>query len=251
MKERREKIRKYMECHGEVTIGELTKEFSRWSEMTLRRDLDFLAKEGVVILTRGGARLMPSSYGVSEDVYAEREKIGSVGKQQIAEKAVKLVEPGMGIFIDSGTTGMAFARNLPDYNMVVITSAPNIALEIAVKKNNPSIIMLGGTVTRRSMAVSDSNIGEQLANLNIDTAFLATSGYDETAGFSVGSQSDAILERAVIARARRVVMLMDSSKIGSMMPFTFARPEDLSVIVTDRSIPQGIKDKLKKQTSVL
>lgn len=251
MKERREKIRKYLERRGEVTIGQLTKEFGDWSEMTLRRDLDFLAKEGFAILTRGGARLMPSSYGVSEDVYAEREKIGSAGKQLIAAKAMQLVESGTGIFIDSGTTGMAFARNLPDYSMVVITSAPNIALEIAVKKSNPSIIMLGGTVSRRSMAVSDSNITEQLANLNIDTAFLATSGYDESAGFSVGSQTDAILKRAVIARARRVVMMMDSSKIGAMMPFTFARPEDLDIIVTDDSIPSGIREKLKKQTNVL
>lgn len=251
VKERREAIRKFIEANGETSISRLASEFSDWSEMTIRRDLDQLAKSRFILLTRGGARLLPSSYGVSEDIYSERENRNAAAKQAIAEKAVALIEPGTGIFIDSGTTAMAIARRLPDYKMVVVASAPNIALEIAIKKLNPSIILLGGTLSRHSMSVSDPDISGQLANLNIDTAFVAASGFDETAGFSVGSQEHAMLKRAVIARARRVVMLMDSSKIGAMLPFTFARPENVDILITDDDIPESVKKNLSKYTTIL
>lgn len=251
VKERREAIRRHLELNGEASISRLAAEFSDWSEMTIRRDLDQLARSRHIILTRGGARTMPLSYGVSEDIYSERENRNAAAKQLIAGKAAELVEPGAGIFIDAGTTAMAFARRLPDYKMVVVASAPNIALEIAVKKANPSIILLGGTLSRHSMAVSDPALSSQLDNLNIDTAFLAASGFDEAAGFSVGSQEHAMLKRAVAARARRVVMLLDSSKIGAMLPFTFARPEDVDIIVADDAMPAHLKKKLGKITTVI
>ena len=251
MKERREAIRKFIEVNGDVTIGQLCEKFANWSEMTIRRDLDYLAKSRIVILTRGGARIMPSSYGVSEDIYSEREKRHAEAKQRIAEKAAGLVELGTGIFIDSGTTGMALARTLPDYQMVVVASGPNIALEIALKKSRPSVILLGGAISRHSMAVMDPDIGGQLANLNIDTAFVATSGFDGKAGFSVGNQSDALLKRSVIARARRVVMMMDSSKVGAMLPFTFARPQDVDILITDDEMPENVKRELSDIFTVL
>lgn len=251
MKERRDAIRRYIELHGEVSIAELAREFNSWSEMTIRRDLDFLADSRAVILTRGGARRMPSSFGISEDVYSERETRNADSKRQLALKAASLIEPGTGIFIDAGTTAMALARVLPDYSNVVVVSAPNIALEIAVNKAKPNIILLGGALSRRAMSVSDPEAERQLANLNIDTAFLATSGFDEDAGFSVGSKADAMLKRAVIARSRRVVMLLDSSKIGAAMPFTFARPEEVDLLVTDNGIPPAVRKKLEMKTKIL
>lgn len=251
MKERREAIRKYIELRGEVSISDLAKEFSRWSEMTIRRDLNFLASEKSVILTRGGVRTLPSSFGITEDVYSERETRNAAAKQLLAEKAAGLIEEGSGIFVDAGTTAMALARVIPDFNGVIVVSAPNIALELAVKKARPTIILLGGTLSRRAMSVSDSEAERQLSGLNIDTAFLATSGFDEHAGFSVGSRADAMLKRTVISHSRRVVMLLDSSKVGVMLPFTFARPEDVDVLITDNDLPPALRRMLSEQTEIL
>ncbi len=242
MKERQEAIRKYIEEHGEAQISELAKHFSSWSEMTIRRDLEYLEKNRYILRTKGGARILPASYGLTEDVYGEREKRNYKQKQNIAEKAAELVERESGIFLDAGSTIMALARQLPDVNTAIITSAPNIALEIAWKKQNPTVILLGGTLSRKTISISGMNVLDQLHNLNIDTAFMSASAFTEKAGFSVGSQHECDLKRAVIARARRVVMLFDSSKTGTLMPFTFARPEDIDILVTDGKLPEGIQD---------
>ena len=248
MTERREAIRKFIEARNEVTIGELAEQFSKWSEMTLRRDLAFLENAGFIILTRGGARRIPYRYGMLEDIYSEREQRNHEAKQIIASKAAALVEPGKGIYIDCGTTAMAFARELPDCNMVVITSAPNVALDIIMRKEKPSVFMLGGTLSRKEIAVSDPEIPEQLSKLNIETAFMTASAYDPKYGFTVGTQTGAIFKRAVIKRAKKVVMMLDSSKSGGLLPFTFAMPEDVDILVTDgamdKNIAAGLENKI-------
>lgn len=248
MTERREAIRKFIEARNEVTIGELAEQFSKWSEMTLRRDLAFLENAGFIILTRGGARRIPYRYGMLEDIYSEREQRNHEAKQIIASKAAALVEPGKGIYIDCGTTAMAFARELPDCNMVVITSAPNVALDIIMRKEKPSVFMLGGTLSRKEIAVSDPEIPEQLSKLNIETAFMTASAYDPKYGFTVGTQTGAIFKRAVIKRAKKVVMMLDSSKSGGLLPFTFAMPEDVNILVTDgamdKDIAAGLENKI-------
>ena len=251
MKERREAIRRFIESRGEVSIGELSAAFGAWSEMTIRRDLDYLSGEHSIILTRGGARYLPGRYGLSEDLYSEREQRNLQDKQLLAEKALTLFEPGKGIFIDAGTTAMVLARRLPDENMVLVTGAPNIALEIATRKEHPAVVILGGTIARKSISVSNPSIENQLAELNIDTAFMCTSGFDEAAGFSVGQQLDALLKRAVIKRARRVVMLTDSSKVGTMLPFTFAHLEDIDVLVTDDKFPVELKKRLSGKVKII
>jgi len=251
MTERREAIRKYIEERGEVSISELAARFKQWSEMTLRRDLARLEQENALILTRGGARRMPYHYGLLEDIYSERERRNYDAKQRIAARAAKLIEPGKGIFIDAGTTAMALAREVPDCHLAVITSAPNIALEIMMRKEKPSVILLGGTLSRKELSVSDPELPEQLKKLNIETAFMVASAYDETYGFSVGNQLGALLKRAVIQRAKKVVMMLDGSKAGGLLPFTFANPEDVDVLVTDDGFSPQLKKKLEGKIPVV
>jgi len=243
MKARQEAIKSYIEERGEVGLSELTTRFSDWSEMTIRRDLAFLEEQRCIIRTKGGARVLPTSYGVTEDVYGEREKRNFPQKQEIARKAAELAEADSGIFLDAGSTIMAFSRLLPDKNIAVITASPNIALEVLRTKQNPTLILLGGTLSRKTISVSGLHVLDQLRDLNVDTAFMCASGYSEEAGFSVGSQNECELKRTVIERARRVVMLFDSSKMETTMPFTFARPEDIDILVTDGAFPK----KLRKQ----
>ena len=251
MTERREAILKFIEAKGEVSIGELAAHFASWSEMTLRRDLAALEQMHKLILTRGGARTIPSRYGLHEDIYSAREQLNDDAKQLIAAKAVELVEPDTGIFIDSGTTAMALARRLPDCHLAVITAAPNIALEIAMRKEKPSIFMLGGTLSRKEISVADPEIPAQLEKLNIETAFMTASAYDEKFGFTVGTQAGAIFKRAVIKRAKKVVMMLDSSKSRGLLPFTFAMPEDVNVVVTDGKLEREIAAGLEKKVALI
>lgn len=242
MKERRKEIRKFIEAERDVTLNQLCAKFPSWSEMTIRRDLEYLENEHVLIRTKGGARLLHGSYGLSEDIYSERESKNYSLKQEIASKALRFVQPNRGIYIDAGTTMMAFTRGLPDYRIAIITSGPNIALDIAKSKQNPSVVMLGGTLSSQTLSISGASVLEQLKTLNIDTAFMSASGFCEGSGFSVGNQHEADLKRMVMSRARRTIMLMDSSKVGTVLPFTFAKADDVDVFISDSDLPESVKE---------
>ncbi|MBQ7730822.1 MAG: DeoR/GlpR transcriptional regulator, partial [Lentisphaeria bacterium] len=132
MKERQEAIKRYIERKGDVTLSELAQEFSDWSEMTIRRDLEFLEQRRFLIRTKRGARIMPTSYEVSVGMYGEREKRNCDLKQEIAAKAAALVETDISMYLDAGSTAMMLARELPDRNLIITTSAPNIGIEIVL-----------------------------------------------------------------------------------------------------------------------
>ena len=251
MHERRDAILKFILANGEVSIAALAERFSKWSEMTIRRDLAYLEKTRSIILTRGGARAVQRSFGLSEDYYSEREQRNREAKMAVAEKAVTLMEPGKAVFIDSGSSAMALARLLPDQNGVIITSAPNVALEILRTKALPQVVLLGGTLDRRSLAITAYDLEEQLERFNIDIAFLGVSGFDLSAGCTVGNQNDCLLKQHLIRKARRSAVLLDSSKLGVAMPFTYGRIDEITAVVSDGMIPEDIADEIKKQTTLL
>ena len=251
MHERRNAILKFIEANGESSIASLAERFSEWSEMTIRRDLAYLEKENSIILTRGGARAVQRSFGLSEDYYSEREQRNREAKMTVAEKAVTLMEPGKAVFIDSGSSAMALARVIPDRNCIIITSAPNVALEILRSKELPQVVLLGGTLARRSLAITAYDLEAQLSQFNIDIAFLGVSGFDLSAGCTVGNQSDCLLKQHLIRKARRSAVLLDSSKLGVVMPFTYAQINEIGTIVSDGMIPPEIAQEIKKQTILL
>ena len=251
MHKRRDAILKYVQVNGEVSIAALAERFSNWSEMTIRRDLAFLEKENSVILTRGGARAVQRSFGLSEDYYSEREQRNREAKMTVADKAVALMEPGKAVFIDSGSSAMALARVIPDQPCVIITSAPNVALEILRSKDLPQVVLLGGTLARRSLAITAYDLEAQLSQFNIDIAFLGVSGFDLSAGCTVGNQSDCLLKQHLIRKARRSAVLLDSSKLGVAMPFTYAQIHEIDTVVSDGLIPAEVADEIRKQTILL
>ncbi|MBR2373052.1 MAG: DeoR/GlpR transcriptional regulator [Lentisphaeria bacterium] len=251
MQKRRDAILKFIEANGESSIASLAERFSEWSEMTIRRDLAFLEKERSIILTRGGARAVQRTFGLSEDIYSEREQRNREAKMLVASKAAGLIDPGKAIFIDSGSSAMALARAVPDQNCVIITSAPNVALEIIRCKSKPQVVLLGGTLGRRSLAVSAYDLETQLSQFNIDIAFLGVSGFDLRAGCTVGTQDDCLLKKQLIKQARRSVVLLDSSKLGVAMPFTYAAIEDIGTVVSDGNIPAEAAEEIAKKTTLL
>ena len=251
MQERRDAILKFIQTSGEVSISLLAERFAKWSEMTIRRDLAYLEKERSIILTRGGARAVQRSFGLSEDYYSERELRNAEAKMTVAAKAVTLMEPGKAVYIDSGSSAMALARIIPDQHCVIITGAPNIALEILSTKKLPQVVMLGGTLARRSLAITPYNLETQLSQFNIDIAFLGISGFDLHAGCTVGNQYDCLLKQHLIHKARRSAVLLDSSKLGVAMPFTYAQIREIDTIVSDGMIPEETADEIRKQTTLL
>ncbi|MCL2003676.1 MAG: DeoR/GlpR family DNA-binding transcription regulator [Oscillospiraceae bacterium] len=236
MTERRAALRNYIQAKGEVSTAELLERFAEKSPATIRRDLSYLEKTGCITRTHGMARVNRQSVMQPEAFYSEREGENARLKQAIAARALSLIEERRSLFLDSGTTLMAFARALPDVNLSVLTAAPNIALYIAAQKPTCTALLTGGTLNPKTLSCSGYGSAEALNMLNIDIAFMGASGFSVGSGFTVGEYFECELKRTVMSKSVKSIVLMDSSKIGKSMPYTFARPSDINIVVTDGGI---------------
>ncbi len=236
---RRDEIDEYIQKNGEAKLVDLEEKFSDVSSMTLRRDLAYLEDSGKIIRVRGGARSIKSISGVKEEIYSLRADENMDAKVKIAIKAIELIEKGRSVYIDSGTTTMCLAKIIPDENLFILTSGPNIGLEI-IKKRNPSVNLVGGQLNRDNISVSGLNSIEFIKSINIDTAFMATSGFSIDSGFTSGNYAECELKRYIINKAKKVIMLMDTSKIDKNMPFTFAELADIDILICEKKLPDSI-----------
>lgn len=231
---RRDKMLKFIEENGSATLKQLHALFPRLSTMTIHRDLAFLAQKGAVLRVRGGAQAVSNTMELE---FEAREQKNSLSKESMAKKALSLIKPGDSIFLDAGTSCFTLAGLIPDIDINIFTTGPNIAIEL-MKLGNPSINICGGNLNRDNLYLSGQNTLDMISEINIDTAFVGSSGYSPESGFTGGKESEARVKSLVVKKARIVVALMDSSKIGKTLPFTFAKLSDFHYIIDDNRLPE-------------
>ena len=231
---RQEKMREYIEQNHVVTMKELQALFPEVSFMTIHRDLDALEKQGVVVKIRGGAKSVRHAGDIGFD---ERMQENNHGKSAIVRKAVSLIKPHSSVFLDASTTNLMLARQLPDMNLNIFTTGPNIAVELC-RLSEPVVTMCCGTLNRKNQAVSGQNTLEMLEKINIDIAFIGVSGCSAEAGFTCGTEGDMLVKRLAIQKARTSVLLCDRTKFHRLMPYTFANMEDVDCLITDGALPE-------------
>lgn len=222
-----------------VSFKDLEKAFPDVSTMTLRRDVERLEHEGFAMKIRGGAKKIDQSKE-REDLYSKRAGRHIEEKQLLATNALKFIEIGRSVYLDSGSTIMELAKILPDVHLSIITSGPNIALEIT-KNHNPTVNLIGGTINSDNCSVAGPIALASLKQFNIDMAFIAPSGYSLNGGFTVGNYAECEVKRAIIKKANMVIMLMEQEKINKSLPFTFATLKDIDVIITNGELSKDFK----------
>ena len=141
---------------------------------------------------------------------------------------------------------MLFTREMEDEYLSIMTSGVNIAMEL-IKKQKPSVTLIGGQVNRSTISVSGINSCNFIREVNIDIAFMAASGFSVENGFTSGTYTECEIKKEVVNRARKTIILMDSKKVDKIMPFTFAYMEDINVLVSDDSLEGEIVREAKRR----
>ena len=234
---RQEQIQEYIEKNNVVTIKQLQANFPDVSLMTIHRDLDALVERGIIVKVRGGARLVHHSGDLGFDV---RLQESNSGKKEIARKALPLIQPNSTVFLDASTTNLMLARCMPDIDLHIFTTGPNIGIELC-RLQNPNITLCCGHINRKNMALSGQNTLDMLGKINIDLAFIGVSGCSGEAGFTCGTESDMVVKRTVIQKARCSVVMCDRTKFSRLMPYTFAEFSDVDYLISDGEIPETIR----------
>lgn len=241
--ERQEGMAALVSRRGRMSVAELAAEFDVTTE-TVRRDLTVLERAGLIRRVHGGA-VPTSALPVIEAALAERDLSHPAEKDRIARAAVGLLPDGDAtVLLDAGSTTARVAGSLPrDRRLTVFTHAVPVAARLA-SSSNVELHVLPGRVRRTTHAAVGDETVIALGRLRADVAFLGTNGVSAGHGLSTPDTAEAAVKRAMVAAARRVIVLADSSKLGQELTVSFAPLSDVDVLVTDSGIADTHKGML-------
>ena len=231
---------------GSVASAELA-DIAKCSLMTIHRDLDELANQGLVRKFHGGVSALPTS--VFESTSAFRMRRNSESKEKIAREAIKFIEPGMSVMLDDSTTALALARLLSDFGPITVITNFRPIIEILSDSPDVQLIILGGIYSR----THDSFIGipnmTGIENYAVDAVFLSTSTMHE--GVTYHQEHDVVLmKRAMLQTGNRKFLLLDESKVGRTSLNRFAPVSDFTDVIFTEAIPNEIISQTREVTKV-
>jgi DeoR family transcriptional regulator, fructose operon transcriptional repressor len=222
---------------GSVDVADLARRYSVTTE-TIRRDLSDMQGRQLLRRVHGGA--VPVERMNHEPKVDARDVVNAEEKLRIATAAVAEVPERGSVIIDSGSTGQRLAEVFPvDRDVHVVTNSLVTALTLS-RRGLRDLTVLGGAVRTKRLAMVDETTPAELQHMAIDVLFMSCDGLSFQHGLTTPYREEHTIKRAMMERAHRVVALVDQSKFGNMQMFSFAKFEEIDVLVTDtRADPEA------------
>lgn len=213
------------------------------SAVTIRKDLKLLEEKSLLYRNHGGASL-ESPYVNDRSVY-EKEFINTKEKSAIGLQASKLITDDQFIILASGTSILAMARHLnPKNKLTVVTSALNVAMTLT-NNENIEVLQLGGYIRSNSHSVIGYYSEMILAETACSKLFLSVDGLDLDYGLSTTNSLEAHLNQKMIASAKEVIVLVDSTKFGKKSFGRICGLDQIDHIITDHKVDELTVNKIK------
>lgn len=239
--ERRQQILELLRQRERISVEELAR-ITATSQETIRRDLSELAENGLVTKFHGGAALPPT--GEHENTFQTRMNEHAQEKRVIARYAAGLFCAGDSIFIDTGTTTLFFARELAQLTrLTVITNSLPIAGCLGESGNR--VFMIGGEYRPDSTQNVGTLALEQITRFNAEHAVITIGALNEDGAMDF-SIEEAEVARAMIAQARQLTVIADSSKLERRGLFKVFPLERIDRLVIDRQPGPALQAALEK-----
>lgn len=222
---------------GFVDVSELSDELGV-SLVTIRKDLKILEGRNLLYRTHGSASLV-NPYITDRNIH-EKEKIGVQQKQQIASKALSFIEPNDSIILASGSTILELGRQLTGISQLqVVTSSLNVSQILNI---NPSIEIhqLGGVIRKSSNSAVGPFAERMMQSYSCNKLFIGVDGIDIDFGLTTTDALEASLNQVMMASARKVFVLADSTKFGRRGFGKICDITDVDAIITDVGISKSV-----------
>jgi DeoR/GlpR family transcriptional regulator of sugar metabolism len=229
---------------GGVSVAELARAYDV-SAITVHRDLEHLAAEGLVERVHGGARAIAESAALARPAIAtawsQRVEQAAAAKDAIAERAAELVVAGSTIFLDASSSVLCLARRLmddPPNELTLVTNSPAIAYEMQAEPVH--VVVTPGELDQHMRMIAGRWTVEFVSQLNFDLAFVSAAGLTLEEGLTTARRPLADVVRAARANAKRTVALIDASKFGRASLLTIMGARDPDLIITDSALPADV-----------
>lgn len=220
---------------SEVSVESLSAAF-RVSVVTIRRDLDQLAREGLLKRTHGGAvsiePLFYEPFKNDTSFQTQFEKMADE-KRRIGRAAAAMVGRGETIALTPGTTTMEVIRGLPlNHKLTVVTNTVNIAMELSRRKDL-EVFVTGGHLRGDWFSLVGPTAIQSMQQIMIHTLFIGADGLESEAGITCFNSEEANLNAAMVKLARRRIAVLDHTKFGVVGGWRICETSDLHALVTD------------------
>lgn len=228
--ERRHKILSLFSEHEDLHVSDLSKLLGV-SELTIRRDLDALAGEGLIQRIHGGGRIMTDSYP-EPPVFSDKHLIGQQQKHDIAVYISSLVNDGDTVFLNAGTTTMQVINQIKDKHIVIVT---NNALACTVMDHcAASLISTGGEYNQHNQSYTGLMAASILQKMNASICILGVNGISADNGITTSNYMETMINEEMLKRCRgKRIAAADSSKIGKVFNFSTSHISNIDILVTD------------------
>jgi DeoR family transcriptional regulator of aga operon len=246
VEERRQHIIELITTQGRATVNELSERFGT-SAVTIRNDLEALARTGTIVRSHGGA--LPAAVARVDTPLPVKETRHLAEKRRIGEAAARLIGDGETIILDAGSTTAEIARRIRQRawkSLTVITNALHVALELS-SVDGVRVMMLGGLLRPTAYSLTGPEAEQTLARLTADRLFLGVDGLDLQVGVTTPDPQEAALNALMVQVSREVVAVMDASKLGQRSLSLIAAIDDLDVVITDTTFPHAAVETLRKR----
>lgn len=239
---RRKQIVELLENQGAITNGELMENFGISIE-TVRRDLAYLEKRGLLERVYGGA--VKKKFMREEPNYVNRESENFKEKTAIAKRASEYIEANESVFFDIGTSVLAIAQNLDtEKQFKAFTNSLRVA--ISLSEQDLDVTLTGGNVRKGEHCVSGGIAEGTMGLFNMDKAFIGAAGVDEN-GVTDFIPQEALLRKQVLENARKVILVADYSKFGIRATCNVCPIESIDILITDEKAPKETLKKIRKK----
>lgn len=226
-----------------VSIAELTARLGV-SHMTVRRDIQALEEAGRVTSVAGGVRL--SRRLERELPHLQKAGLNTAAKRAVGHAAAELVRDGMVVYLDAGTTLLELARRIAARRGLTVVTNDFVICAWLSAHSDCTLYHSGGLVERENQSCVGGAASEALARFNYDIAFISTSSWTE-AGLSSPSEAKGPVKRIAVERARRAVLVSDSTKYGAVAAMNILALQVFDTVVTDTGIGAEVARTLRER----
>lgn len=240
---------------GGVRVNELTRRL-QVSDMTIRRDLDALARQGAVEKVHGGAVPVVDASS-HEPGFEAKSVLEMTAKEAIAREAARLVAPGSAVALSGGTTTFALAQRLLEVpDLTVVTNSVRVSdvfeaarrrAPVEARHGGSATVVLTGGVRTPSDALVGPVADRAIRTLHFDILLLGVHGISVEAGLSTPNLAEAETNRRLVQSARRVVVVADHTKWGTVGLSSFAPLEAVDTLVTDAGMPRRAREEITER----
>lgn len=243
-KQRQSLILEEVRRRGGVRVSELT-DLLAVSDMTVRRDLELLAGQGLIDKVHGGATAVGESGSAEEPGFEAKAVRELPEKDRIARAAATLVAPHAAIGLTAGTTTWALAQHLVEVaHLTVVTNSIRVAQVFYGRPAPGQTVVLTGGVRTPSDALVGPVAVSTIRSLHLDVVFMGVHGIDAVRGFTTPNLLEAETDRALLQAARRAVVVADHTKWGLVGLSAIAALDEADVLVTDDGITDEAREVL-------